>query len=149
MLRPRGRNGDAEFGGDTPCRGFPLRRQGLHGLPRLFEYRGWCRFGRAAVEGRLRRIDHIKLDGLCGRVAAQLSRQAQGAVDSGRDASRKDPGAVYDHAFVDGDRTKERQQVKRDAVTRIVGFFVSAMGVALIFDGVIEALETHGITPLH
>ena len=33
-----------------------------------------------------------------------------------------------------------------DAVTRIVGFFVSAMGVALIFDGVIEALETHGIT---
>jgi multiple antibiotic resistance protein len=36
-----------------------------------------------------------------------------------------------------------------DAVTRIVGFFVSAMGVALIFDGVIEALETHGITALH
>ena len=36
-----------------------------------------------------------------------------------------------------------------DAVTRIVGFFVSAMGVALIFDGVIEALGTHGITALH
>jgi multiple antibiotic resistance protein len=36
-----------------------------------------------------------------------------------------------------------------DAVTRIVGFFVSAMGVALIFDGVIEALETHGMTTLH
>jgi multiple antibiotic resistance protein len=36
-----------------------------------------------------------------------------------------------------------------DAVTRIVGFFVSAIGVALIFDGVIEALETHGITALH
>jgi len=36
-----------------------------------------------------------------------------------------------------------------DAVTRIVGFFVSAMGVALIFDGVIEALETHGVTALH
>jgi small neutral amino acid transporter SnatA (MarC family) len=33
-----------------------------------------------------------------------------------------------------------------DAITRIVGFFVSAMGVALIFDGVIEALETHGVT---
>ena len=32
---------------------------------------------------------------------------------------------------------------------RSVGFFVSAMGVALIFDGVIEALETHGITALH
>ena len=31
----------------------------------------------------------------------------------------------------------------------IVGFFVSAMGVALIFDGVIEALETHGVTVLH
>jgi multiple antibiotic resistance protein len=36
-----------------------------------------------------------------------------------------------------------------DAVTRIVGFFVSAMGVALIFDGVIEALESHGMTTLH
>ena len=36
-----------------------------------------------------------------------------------------------------------------DAITRIVGFFVSAMGVALIFDGVIEALESHGVTTLH
>ena len=36
-----------------------------------------------------------------------------------------------------------------DAITRIVGFFVSAMGVALIFDGVIEALQTHGVTNLH
>jgi multiple antibiotic resistance protein len=36
-----------------------------------------------------------------------------------------------------------------DAITRIVGFFVSAMGVALIFDGIIEALETHGMTSLH
>jgi multiple antibiotic resistance protein len=36
-----------------------------------------------------------------------------------------------------------------DAITRIVGFFVSAMGVALIFNGIIEALETHGLTSLH
>ena len=36
-----------------------------------------------------------------------------------------------------------------DATTRIVGFFVSAMGVGLIFDGVIEALEIHGVTSLH
>jgi multiple antibiotic resistance protein len=36
-----------------------------------------------------------------------------------------------------------------DAITRIVGFFVSAMGVALIFNGIIEALETHGVTSLH
>ena len=35
-----------------------------------------------------------------------------------------------------------------DATTRIVGFFVSAIGVGLIFDGVIEALETHGVTSL-
>jgi len=33
-----------------------------------------------------------------------------------------------------------------DAITRIVGFFVSAMGVALIFDGVIEALQSHGVS---
>jgi multiple antibiotic resistance protein len=36
-----------------------------------------------------------------------------------------------------------------DAITRIVGFFVSAMGVGLIFDGVIEALRTYGVTTLH
>jgi multiple antibiotic resistance protein len=36
-----------------------------------------------------------------------------------------------------------------DAVTRIVGFFVSAIGVGLMFDGVIEVLEMHGITTLH
>ena len=36
-----------------------------------------------------------------------------------------------------------------DATTRIVGFFVSAIGVGLIFDGVIEALEMHGFTSLH
>jgi multiple antibiotic resistance protein len=36
-----------------------------------------------------------------------------------------------------------------DAATRIVGFFVSAMGVGLIFNGVIEALEMHGVTSLH
>jgi multiple antibiotic resistance protein len=36
-----------------------------------------------------------------------------------------------------------------DAITRIIGFFVSAIGVALIFDGVIEALATHGVTTLH
>jgi multiple antibiotic resistance protein len=36
-----------------------------------------------------------------------------------------------------------------DAATRIVGFFVSAIGVGLIFDGVFEALEMHGVTSLH
>ena len=34
-----------------------------------------------------------------------------------------------------------------DAATRIVGFFVSAMGVGLIFHGVIEALQTIGVVP--
>ena len=32
-----------------------------------------------------------------------------------------------------------------DAVTRIVGFFVSAMGVGLVFHGVIEACHVYGI----
>ena len=36
-----------------------------------------------------------------------------------------------------------------DTTTQIVGFFVSAMGVGLIFNGVIEALEMHGMTSLH
>jgi multiple antibiotic resistance protein len=33
-----------------------------------------------------------------------------------------------------------------DAVTRIIGFFVSTMGVSLLFDGVFDALQTHGVT---
>jgi multiple antibiotic resistance protein len=36
-----------------------------------------------------------------------------------------------------------------DAATRIVGFFVSAMGMGLIFHGVIEALQTYGIGTGH
>jgi multiple antibiotic resistance protein len=36
-----------------------------------------------------------------------------------------------------------------DAATRIVGFFVSAIGVGLIFDGVVEALQMHGVSALH
>jgi multiple antibiotic resistance protein len=36
-----------------------------------------------------------------------------------------------------------------DAATRIVGFFVSAIGGGLIFDGVVEALQMHGVTALH
>jgi multiple antibiotic resistance protein len=45
--------------------------------------------------------------------------------------------------------TKKLGPMGIDAITRIVGFFVSAMGVGLIFDGVIEVLETHGMTQLH
>jgi multiple antibiotic resistance protein len=36
-----------------------------------------------------------------------------------------------------------------EACTRIVGFFVSAMGVSLIFNGIVKALEMHGVTSLH
>jgi multiple antibiotic resistance protein len=36
-----------------------------------------------------------------------------------------------------------------DAVTRIVGFFVAAMGIGMAFDGVIEALVIHGMASLH
>lgn len=36
-----------------------------------------------------------------------------------------------------------------DAATRIVGFFVAAIGVGLAFDGIIEALQMHGVTSLH
>jgi multiple antibiotic resistance protein len=32
-----------------------------------------------------------------------------------------------------------------DAASRIVGFFVAAMGMGLIFHGVVEALTTYGI----
>jgi multiple antibiotic resistance protein len=36
-----------------------------------------------------------------------------------------------------------------DAVTRIVGFFVSAMGVGLVFHGVAEALQNYGVLTAH
>lgn len=34
-----------------------------------------------------------------------------------------------------------------DAATRIVGFFVSAMGMALIFHGLIEVMQQYGVIP--
>jgi hypothetical protein len=55
----RGRNENAEFGGYTSRGLFPPRREFAHGLPRLFEYRGWRRLGRAAAKRRLRRVNHI------------------------------------------------------------------------------------------
>jgi hypothetical protein len=70
----RGGNGDAEFGRNTSRRLLALRRDGPHRSPRLFQYRRWRRFRRAALEGRLWRIRHVKLDGLRGLVAAQLGR---------------------------------------------------------------------------
>ena len=35
-----------------------------------------------------------------------------------------------------------------DAATRIVGFFVSAMGMGLVFHGIIEALQTYHVIPV-
>ena len=48
-----------------------------------------------------------------------------------------------------GTLSKRLEATGIDAVTRIVGFFVSAIGVGLVFDGVIEALQVHGVTMLH
>jgi multiple antibiotic resistance protein len=36
-----------------------------------------------------------------------------------------------------------------DAATRIVGFFVSAMGVGMVFNGVMEALQPYGVALPH
>ena len=85
----RGRNGNAEFGGYTSRGLFPPRREFAHGLPRLFEYRGWRGLGCAAVERRLRCISHMELDRLCDLVAAQLGGEPQRAVDAGGDAAAK------------------------------------------------------------
>jgi multiple antibiotic resistance protein len=35
-----------------------------------------------------------------------------------------------------------------DAATRLVGFFVSTMGMGLVFHGVIEALKFYGVEPI-
>ena len=34
-----------------------------------------------------------------------------------------------------------------DAITRIVGFFVAAMGMGLVFHGIIEALQNYRVIP--
>jgi multiple antibiotic resistance protein len=36
-----------------------------------------------------------------------------------------------------------------DAATRIVGYFVSAMGMGLVFQGLVEALQTYGLMSGH
>jgi multiple antibiotic resistance protein len=36
-----------------------------------------------------------------------------------------------------------------DAATRIVGFFVAAMGVGLIFHGIVEFLQSYGVLVGH
>ena len=36
-----------------------------------------------------------------------------------------------------------------DAATRIIGFFVAAMGGGLIFHGVMEALQDYGVMAAH
>jgi multiple antibiotic resistance protein len=51
-------------------------------------------------------------------------------------------------AYADG-LTRRLGATGIDALTRIVGFFVSAIGVDLIFNGIIQALEEHGIATLH
>jgi multiple antibiotic resistance protein len=32
-----------------------------------------------------------------------------------------------------------------DAVTRIIGFFLATMGIRLLFDGAMEALQAYGV----
>jgi multiple antibiotic resistance protein len=36
-----------------------------------------------------------------------------------------------------------------DAATRIVGFFISAMGMGLVFHGIIEALQNYHVIAGH
>ena len=49
-----------------------------------------------------------------------------------------------------GKRLQQRRGPRGiDAATRIVGFFVASMGIGMAFDGVIEALEMHGMSNLH
>jgi hypothetical protein len=70
------------------------------------------------VEGRLRCVNHVELDGLCSFIATQLGCESQGSVDSRRDPRRKDPVPVDDHPFFHRDRAEERQQMKRSPVGR-------------------------------
>jgi multiple antibiotic resistance protein len=48
--------------------------------------------------------------------------------------------------LVDAKKIQDRVGPKGiDAVTRIVGFFVATIGMGLIFNGIIEALQAYGV----
>jgi hypothetical protein len=111
-------NVDVEAARDAPGGRFALRGDAGYRLPRLREDRSRRGFRSAAVEGRLRRVHHVELNGPCGVVTAQRGGEAQSAVDASRDTSGENPVAVYDDPLVDGDRTEVRQQVKRRPMRR-------------------------------
>ena len=72
-----------------PRRLLALCRNGPHRSARLIQYRGRRRLGRTTVQGRFRRVGHMKLDRLCDVMAAELGGRLQGAVDTGGNARAK------------------------------------------------------------
>jgi hypothetical protein len=54
-------------------------------------------------------------------------------------------GGIYYRQKIGKNKRSGQPATRQDLATRIIGFFVSAMGMGLIFDGVTEALQTYGI----
>lgn len=84
-----------------------------HGLSRLIQDRGWRRFRRAAVEGRFRPIDHMKLDRPGRFDAAQFRDEPQRAVDPRRHPGGEGPASIDHDALVHGNGAEQWQQVER------------------------------------
>src|SRR6516165_1128990 len=82
-------------------------------MSRRVEDRFRCGLRRAAVEGRFRRVLHIKLYSLSDLVAAKLGCNVKRAVDSRGDASGKYHITVHHHSLVDRHSAEERQEVMR------------------------------------
>ena len=107
------RHGDTEAIREPLSRHFPPGGDLPNSSPRRFEDHCGCRIRCAAVEWRLGRVLHVKLDRARGIVTAQFSRDPQRAVDTGSHAGGEDHVPVNDHTLIDGNGAEERQKVKR------------------------------------
>ena len=77
-----------------------------------------CRCGlrRAGVEGRFRRVFHVKLYAVGSVFTAQLCCNVKRAVDPRGDPGCKDHITVHHHSLVDGHSAKERREMLRRPV---------------------------------
>ena len=112
------RDGDAKAGGHAPRGRFAPRRDRGCRLPCLREYCSRRGFRRAGVEGRLRCIGHIELDGLRHLVAPQIAARRKAPSMPAVTPAAKIQSPSIDHAFVDGNGPEQRQQMKRRPVRR-------------------------------
>src|SRR5262245_3254884 len=108
-----------------------------------------CRCGlrRAGVEGRFRRVFHVKLYAVGSVFTAQLCCNVKRAVDPRDDPGCKDHITVHHHSLVDGHSAKERREMLRrpafDQTRRTTNKHAGADGENAYFKGTDAADYQH------